>query len=111
MRAGLLRQRITIQKRISARNDYGEDIPGWADVVPLWGSVEPFTGSERWAQGLNVRVADRMTRIKIRYYPGLDETMRVSWSGQYLNIERIINIYSRDQELILLCSETTPGEA
>ena len=46
MQAGRLRHRITINQKVVARNDFGEEIITWTEVGTFWGSVEPLQGRE-----------------------------------------------------------------
>lgn len=65
MRAGILTQRITFQRRTSQKNDYGEPLDVWRDLVSVWAAVEPISGREFFT-ALQVQ-SDITTRITCRY--------------------------------------------
>lgn len=111
MRAGQLRQRVTIESPTETQGSTGAITTTWSEVDTVWAAVEPASGTERWVQSLDVRLADRMTRVRMRYRDDVDETMRITFGDLMMNVERIINQWSRDRELIILCSEVNPAEA
>lgn len=112
MRAGQLRQRISIQTPNETQDDAGAITTTWTELVETWAAVEPSTGTERWVEGMDQRVAERLTRVRVRFRDDveIDERCRVVFGEQVLNIERIVNRWSRDRELVMLCSEVNPEE-
>lgn len=44
--AGKLRDRFTIQRRVSANDGYGNSAAGWADQFTIWGGIEFRRGGE-----------------------------------------------------------------
>lgn len=112
MRAGRLRHRVTIQRRVESRNSFGEQIATWEDVaynVPA--SVEPLQGREYFAAAQVQSTVE--VRIRLRYMPGIRTTMRVLHAVEvvgspqavrYYNIEAVLNIDERNRELNLMCS-------
>ena len=113
MRAGQLRQRISIQTPNETQDSAGALVTTWTELVATWAAVEPSSGTERWAQDMEQRVAERLTRVRIRFRDDveIDEKCRVVFGNLTLNIERIINRWSRDRELVMLCSEVNPDDA
>jgi len=103
MRAGRLRQRVTIQEKVVTRNAYGEEVITWADVATVWGSVEPLRGDEflEFARA----GAEVSTRIVLRYRSGIVPEMRVSYDGHTYDVLSVINVEERDKELQLMCRE------
>lgn len=57
----------------------GQTLKAWVDHWPCWGSAHPGAGSE--SATADVRRAESDVRFRIKYKPGLDETMRVVWRG------------------------------
>ena len=111
MRVGQLRQRVTIKERVVARNGLGEEVVAWSDVATVWASVEPVSGNERWIGQMDVRVASRTTRIRMRYRTGITEQMRVVYGEQVMDVRSVINPWSRGRELWLVCEDVDPAEA
>lgn len=103
MDAGRLRQRVTIQEPVTARNGFGEAITAWTTVAMVWASVEPLSGREFFAAE---HVQSEIThRVRVRYRAGIAPTMRVVFNGRHLMIEAVINYGERGTDLQLMCRE------
>jgi SPP1 family predicted phage head-tail adaptor len=101
MKAGKLRQQITIERASQTQNEYGEIVEGWETVGTFPASVEPINGREYFAaQAVQSEVT---TRIRMRYKPGILVTDRVTHGGTVYNIQSVINPEMRNEELILMC--------
>jgi len=109
MRAGQLRNRVEIQEKSVSRDEYGAEVVTWVEVATVWASVEPVSGSERWIGGLDQTIAERTTRIRIRYMSGIDATMRVVFGDLVYDIEQVIQPWMRGRELQLICREVNPS--
>lgn len=103
MRAGQLRQRVTIQQGTAAKDEYGEDILTWSTFATVWARVEPLKGDEFLAARQAAAVAMLDTRITIRYVSGVTPEMRVSYDGNLYNIEAVIDPDERHIEMQLMC--------
>lgn len=77
LRAGALRHRIAIQRKVVDRDSNGAQVESW-QTVPGWESVpagvSPLSTSE-YLQSAQIQ-SEIKGRIVIRYMPGLDATMR-----------------------------------
>lgn len=103
MRAGQLRQRVTIQEKSVTRNSYGEEVITWSDVATVWASVEPLSGREFLdAQRAGAEVT---TRIRIRYRSGIAPEMRVTYGDHVYDIKAVIDVEERHREIQLMCRE------
>lgn len=92
MRAGRLRHLVDIERetRPTDTDDSGGYRPGWETVVQTWASIEPLRGTESvLAQQLEEQ---RSHKITIRYYPGIDASMRIKWQGRIFNIRSVLAI-------------------
>ena len=79
MKAGKLRHRVTLQEDQAAgtQDSYGQEVEDWQDVATVWAAVEPLQGRE--FLGGKQLVAEVTTRIRIRYFSGLQiETATVA---------------------------------
>ena len=106
MRAGRLRHRLVLQKKVNAspaRDEYGSALLDWETQATVWGSIEPLSGNELFAQQ-QVQSETRV-RIVLRYYDGLDTTWRISHGGKYYNILEVIDRDVRNYQLTLLCRQ------
>ncbi len=102
MRAGELRERVTIQQNTPTRDGFDAAIEHWSTFATLWAKVETVSGTETIDQQ---RAAALLTyNITLRYYPGITPDMRVSWRGSLLNINAIIDDRAGG-DMKLVCSE------
>jgi len=103
IRAGELRHRVTIQQKSVTRNTLGEEVVTWQDVATVWADVQPLSGKEYFdAQQVNAEVT---VRIRIRYRTGVKPEMRVVFGSRVFDIQAVINVDGRNQELQLMCKE------
>lgn len=108
MRAGLIRQRITIESATEAANATGELIPTWSALATRWASVEPLQGRERFAAQQVQPETDH--RIRLRYdtaLTGLKPKMRVKFETRVFDVLAVLNLEERNREFELLCREVT----
>lgn len=106
MRAGQMRQRITIQKLDETRGPTGGKALVWVSLCSAWVSIEPLKGSE-YLSGKEVN-AEITTRIRMRYRSDVTITagMRVVYGGRQFVIDGPpIDSYTRHRELQLMCRE------
>lgn len=103
MQAGKLRDPIVIQSPVVARSDYGEPSKSWSDFASVRAEVEKLSGTEL-VSAQQVQPTAKY-RVRIRYYPGVVETMRVIWQERTLGILDVDNVKGRNREMILLCGE------
>lgn len=103
MRAGTLRQRVTIQEKPPVSQDsYGAEAPGWAAVATVWARVETLSGREFISRGQEQ--AEVSHKVTIRFRDGVAPTMRLAWGGRRLEILSVLSDNVR-RELLLMCSE------
>lgn len=79
--AGRMDQRITIQRRVSGVDAYGQESQGWLDVVTIWAEAMTKRGREYIAAGQ--QQASALVVFRVRYRADLlqDSSMRVVWGG------------------------------
>lgn len=103
MRAGDLRRRISIQRRNTTQDTFGQAIPTWMDVVVCWAGIEPLAGRELvTAQAVNAEITHQ---VVIRYRTGITPAMRVLYGTRFFNILSILNVDERNRQLTLGASE------
>lgn len=103
MRAGRLRDRITIQQVAETRSGSGAITETWSDVATVWAAVEGLSGREFWAaQQVN---AEGSLRITIRYLAGIVPKMRALFGTRVFDIQAATDLDGRRRELQLLVSE------
>ena len=118
MRAGLLRNSITIQTRPStAQNEYGEpSSTSWHDDTDTFAGIWPLRGTEY--HQANQGQSQVSHKIQMRWMPLADGTAinprcRIKWhdpeleADRYFEIVSVINIDERNRTIQLMCSEKT----
>lgn len=104
VRAGLLRQRITVENNEPTVSSTGKRTENWVEFAVLWADVRANTGSETFA-------AQQVTpllsyNITVRYRSDLNETMRVILdTGAILDIQAILDPDGRKRMLNIICTE------
>jgi SPP1 family predicted phage head-tail adaptor len=109
MRAGRLRHKVTLQRRVETTNAIGETVWYYADVAEIFAHIEPLSGKEYF--GAQQVQSDVTTRVRVRYRTGLQPTMRlvhVREAGSptlfdYYDIQSIIQPHTDRRELQLMC--------
>lgn len=108
MRAGELRQRLTIEEQTITRDEFGAERALWTEVAEVWGAVDDSGGSEQFVSQAEQRQAERLTKIKIRWLDGVSVKMRVAHGGRFYEIERIERDPTMRREMLLYCREVNP---
>jgi len=106
MRAGKLRNRITIQEKSTSRNEYHDEVVSWVDIgtdPQVWASIEPLQGREFY--DARREGSEQPVRIRMRYRDDLDTTMRIVYGLHIYDIESIQHVHERGRELVLVCNE------
>lgn len=108
MRAGTLRERVTIQSFTVIQDEYGEPIETWANLatVPtVWANVASRAAGERFISGAE-QVQSQITHtVRIRYRDDVTVQMRLVWGVSLLQIENVIDPNGRKSDLVLMCKE------
>lgn len=103
MRAGDLKQRITIQRPSVARDGFGAEVPTWATLASVWAKVVTTSGAET-IDAAQVAAATLTHEITIRWRSDVQPTMQVLWGARTLTIRAVVDDNLR-QTLILSCDE------
>jgi len=109
MRAGQLRQRVTIQQQTGSRDSFGGEVVTWSDVATVWGAVEPLAGTEAFQQVGDQVLAVAYVKVRLRYRGGITAKMRLVFNFRILDIEHVANLDTRNWEINLLCREVPDG--
>jgi len=103
MKAGTLRNLITIQTPTETFDTAGELVQSWADYVSVWAEIVPLVGREYWsARQVN---AETTGKLRIRYFSSITPKMRIKFNSRYFNILGIINVEERNEEMVIYYSE------
>ena len=105
MRAGKLRERVTIQQKTLVSDGMGGQSETWATLATVWAAVKPnIAGAREAMTGAAGQVQARTVyEVRIRYRDDIDAKMRVLWRGNTLEIESVSDPDQRQSESVLLC--------
>lgn len=104
MRAGRLRHMITIQRPVKGKDGAGAPITTWENVASPRAGVELLPGREYEKHRKDQTEAP--ARFLIRYIPGLDASMRISFDGKYYTITQPpLDPDHRHRELVIMAME------
>lgn len=107
IRAGTLRQRVTLQRPETTGSGLGERSVAWVDVATVWAnftplSVREFIASQQTQSQLSARVV-------IRYRDDVDATMRLAYRGKVYDIAGVMADPDSGREYLTFpVSEVTP---
>ena len=103
IRAGELRHRIIIQQPTLEQDEYGAEIPDWAQWRRAWAKIEPLSGREfEYGRSFAATVTHKMT---IRYTADLLTTYRILFRERLFQINGAIDPEERKREMVLFCTE------
>jgi len=99
--AGMLREPITVQRKISVSDGMGGQAIQWLDLYTVRAHVAPLSGREALQA---MQLQDVIThRVYMRYRADLKASDRLVMRGQPLQIRSLLNIEMRDRWLELAC--------
>jgi SPP1 family predicted phage head-tail adaptor len=103
---GKLRERVTVQIASGATNTLGETVLTWSNSSAVWASVEGVSAREAMIAG---QEQTQLThRVRLRYLPGLTQSMRFSWRSRTLEIVSLLEHGNRSEHEAV-CSERADG--
>lgn len=97
-----MNQRITLEQPPAALDASGEASGTWKTFARTWASVNPLRG--RQLEMARTVYADVSVQINMRYLDGVKAKMRVRHGDNVYQIEAVMDVNSRHDELELLCS-------
>ncbi|WP_330926294.1 phage head closure protein [Candidatus Sororendozoicomonas aggregata] len=105
MNAGRLRHRVTLQRLVKDRNDFGEVVDAWEDQARFWAEVKPIAGKETFIA--KQFAAQTSHEVWCRYRKGIKASDRIiDHRGNTLDIKAVLDVGGRGCTLKLLCRET-----
>lgn len=103
MQAGRLDQKITIQHKVTTRDEYGAEVETWVDLKTVYASVQPMAGRDYL---LGKTLADEIElSIRVRYTEGILPRMRVIHGSKFYDIISVQHMGFARRELVLMCVE------
>jgi SPP1 family predicted phage head-tail adaptor len=105
MKAGDLRERITVLAYRETKNAMGEMVPVYdTTFAEVWASVQGVTAREFLLSGQ--QQTEISHRVRMRFLTGLTQRMRIVWRGRTLEIISLLEHANRSEHE-LLCQEAT----
>jgi SPP1 family predicted phage head-tail adaptor len=101
MKAGTLRNRVTLQQQINTQNAIGELTQQWLDVATVSASVLDVNGREYVTANAIENPVD--CKITIRHRKGVVPAMRVVRGTDTYNIQAVLNPSGKRDYLVLMC--------
>ena len=102
MRAGSLKDRVSLQAPGTAQDDEGQPIPSWTEVTKLWANVRYVSGIEAVRAG-SVASTSKVS-IQIRKRAGVLPAMRIEDSqGVKYQIEAVLPDMQARDRINLVC--------
>ena len=93
--ASKLREHVTVQIASGATNTLGETVLSWSNSSAVWASVEGVSAREAMLAG---QEQTQLThRVRLRYLPGLTQSMRFSWRSRTLEIVSLLEHGNRSE--------------
>jgi SPP1 family predicted phage head-tail adaptor len=105
IRAGELRERVTVQIASGTTNALGETVLAWSNSSAVWASVEGVSAREALTAGQQETTVSH--RVRIRYLPGLTQQMRFAWRNRTLEIVSLLEHGNRSEHEAV-CQEQVP---
>lgn len=100
MRVGPMKHRIILEKFEEGVDDYGFPLDQWVEYKRLWADIVPVSGREYFASAtVNYEVT---SKIYIRYYDGIDPTMRVRYKNRAFDIQAVLIDYKKNMMTLLV---------
>lgn len=102
MRAGNLRDRVTLQKSVNVKDDVGAVKKEWQDDKSFWANVIPLRGSETDTD--NERTNEQYFKVRYRPRSDVQKQDRFKWNGYLLEIVTIpVDPSGRRSEHLVEC--------
>ncbi|MFN6976713.1 MAG: phage head closure protein [Gemmobacter sp.] len=104
MTAGLLRERVTVERAVRSDDGYGNVVVGWADLLSVWADVRETPGKERLEAGRIEASATATIRIRSSAAArGVTEADRIRARGAVWNIRSIVPVGNDGAMMDILC--------
>ena len=98
-----LNRKITIEQPTEARDANGMVTQSWTTYYQPMARIAPAIGRE-YFQAQQVS-ASQSVKFQIRYSnlaSGITTKMRILYSGNYYDIQSVVNAYEKDREIVLM---------
>ena len=108
MEIGELRHRITFQKLTTTTNENGFEVEDWEDYKIVWAAITNLHGREYFEAAAVQK--ENTVKFTIRYFKGLDTSMRILFQGRQYNIISIDNIKYKNKYIEIKALEVEKSD-
>ena len=108
MEIGELRHKITFQKLTTTTNENGFEVEDWEDYKTVWAAITNLHGREYFEAAAVQK--ENTVKFTIRYFKGLDTSMRILFQGRQYNIISIDNIKYKNKYIEIKALEVEKGD-
>lgn len=110
MRISRLQQRITVQRRSSTLDAYGQEINSWTNIGTVWAEVKPMRGTEKMRATAMVVESQLTHQVTVRFselfLPSIEaDAWRILFGTRVFNITSSMNVDEEDKLIIFDCTE------
>jgi head-tail adaptor len=101
--SGTLRERVTIEQRIDARDAMARGIPSWGYDGAAWVAVSPIIPGA-------LVVGDALSalprwQVTMRKREGIGPMTRLVWRGKFLSVRSVISDPRDPSRMVMTCEE------
>ncbi len=100
MRAGRLRELITLETYTESQGDYGEPSRTWSTLTTRRAEVKPMAIDPEAEQGGKME-GRAVFRFTCRHVPNLTQKARIAWRDNTYEIIEVIDTMARQREHII----------
>lgn len=101
MRGGDLRSRVTLQAKVSGKDQYGQVRVAWTDRDVIWADVRYLSGLGTLKSGAETSTAK--ASVRVRYRPDLQAGLRLKHGNNYLMVNAVLPDYQYKDYVDLVC--------
>jgi len=103
LRAGKLRDLITLLVFVPSTDPRWGNVPGWVSFAQAWANVIPLPGTSAGAESFDSQGVQSETAytVTMRWRPDLDSTCRIQYRNQTLEIVSAVDPDGRQRELVI----------
>ena len=109
MSAGKLDRRITVERRVTTLDSYGQQSSGWTAIATVWANIKPLAGKEEVRSGSLETVLTHtvMVRYQVDLMPAIEaDAWRILYGTRVLQITAARDLQDARRWIVFQCVET-----
>lgn len=105
MRAGQLRQRVTVKEPVRARDAIGGESITWREVAKAWCSIWPLAGRETPQAGQPTATVTYDVRLRKKAATDMKPDYRLEIASRVFQVVSVLNVEERGEQWRCLAVE------